>query len=325
MNFLYKNRLSVSILFYCLLFIITWPLYKYVSDQDGIGYAAVSHHYLNGDWKKAINGFWNPLHSWLIIPFIKAGLTDGVAFKISNALFSIGSLVVLNSLVNQFSLSNWLKFCILVSSSITLLAYTHFELAADVLLVLLLLIFYCITKEDKFYTSITLNIAAGAIGALLYLAKSYGFPFFLFHFLMIHIFLNPNRKKALMLMITGIAVFLIITFPWLWALHWKYGQWMIAHGKYNAHWNFTGGVISGPIIQPPPYESSSSVWEDPWHVRRDNLNNTPILTIALHQLRTALFNFQKWLVCIHELSFLATGILFMSSIMYLQTKSRHWL
>ena len=113
-----------------------------------------------------------------------------------NLIFSIGSLIVLHSLLNKFSLELWLKAAIQYASVIILLSYCHFELAADVLLVFLLLTYFNLIKEEDFFSSIPKNLLAGTIGATLYLAKSYGFPFFIFHFLVIHLFLNPNKRNA---------------------------------------------------------------------------------------------------------------------------------
>lgn len=325
MNLLYNQRLPFSVLLFSLLFIVTWPLYKYVADVDGIGYAAVAHHYINGNLRLAINGFWNPLHSWLVVPFIKSGLSDWAAFKVTNALFSIGSLIVLHSLMNKFSLQTWLKTCIQLVAVILLLHYTYFELAADALLVFLLLVYFNLVQSETFYSSISKNLLAGVAGAFLYLAKSYGFPFFVFHFIVIHLFLNPDKKPAFKLMAAGFFTFFLFTFPWIWALHWKYNEWMIAFGKFNAHWNFNNGPIPGPVIQPPPYEGSAAVWEDPWHVRKDNLATVPFIQVALHQVRVILFNFQQWLISIHDLSFLSSAILLISAVYYFFQKSRNWL
>ncbi|HTH32092.1 MAG TPA: hypothetical protein VL946_12155, partial [Lacibacter sp.] len=76
MNLLHKQRLPFSLALFCILFAVTWPLYQYVSDLDAIGYMEVAHHYIKGEWKLAVNGFWNPLHSWLVVPLIKLGLND---------------------------------------------------------------------------------------------------------------------------------------------------------------------------------------------------------------------------------------------------------
>lgn len=325
MNTLFKQRLPASIFLFSLFFVLAWPLYQYIFDVDGIGYAAVAQHYLHGNYRLAVNGFWNPLNSWIVVPFINAGLTDHAAFKLANALFAIGSLVVLHSLLNKFSLEDWLKTSMQFVSVILLLHYTYNELASDALLVFLLLLYFNLVKSDHFFKSVSKNMFAGFIGGCLYLDKSYGFPFFIFHFSIIHLVLNPDRKQALKQLFAGFSAFALVTFPWIWALHWKYGEWMIAFGKFNAHWNFSKGPIPGPVIQAPPYEGSAAVWEDPWHTRKDNLSNVPLLTIALHQIRVILFNFQQWLICIHDLSFLSSAILLFSAVFYFVQKNKTWL
>jgi hypothetical protein len=309
MKFINRHNLAISIFLFVLLFICLWPLYQYIFDVDGIGYAAVAHHYINGDWVKAVNGFWNPLHSWLVIPFMKTGLSDGAAFKISNAFIAVASLYFLYRLLHKFELNNTIKTCIQFCGSILLLHYAYYELAADVLFVLLMLMFMNLYADSGFYNSISKNVLAGILGALLYFSKSYGFPFFIFHFAVIHIFLNGITRKSLMPFLCGFLVFFLLCFLWMMALYWKYGEWMIAFGKYNAHWSFSTEPQQGPLLQPPPYETSAAVWEDPWFVKKDNLQKVPFTTIALQQIRTALYNTQHMLLHLHELSFFAPVLL----------------
>jgi hypothetical protein len=325
MNFVKQNRLVISLFLFLALFLLSWPFYIYIFDVDGIGYAAVAHHYIKGDWEKAVNGFWNPLHSWLVIPFIKAGLADGAAFKTSNAIIALASLVSLHYLLQKFTLTEGLKTCIQLCSVILLLHYAYYELAADVLFVLLMLLYFNLYFSEKFYTSNTKNFLAGLLGAALYLCKSYGFPFFIFHFTVIHLFLNSDKRRALIPYITGLTIFLACSFLWMMALYWKYGEWMIAFGKYNAHWDFTGDIQPGPLLQPPPYEGSAAAWEDPWHVRNDNFQQVPVYKIVLQQVRAAVYNAQQLLLKVHELSFFAPALLLLFFIKAVFNRSQKYL
>ncbi len=321
MNVIDCRRLPISVASFTILFVLCWPLYKYIFDVDSIGYAAVAQHYVNGNFRLAVNGFWNPLHSWLVVPFLKMGITVEYAFKITCGLISIGSLAVLESLLHKFELTERTKTLIQLTAVPLFLHYAYYELAADVLFVLIMLLYFNLYKSALFFTSITRNVFAGLLGALLYFSKSYGFPFFLFHFTVIHLLLNKEKKKTIVPYLAGIISFFVITFPWLIALHWKYGEWMIAFGKYNAHWNFSDKPLPGPVIHPPPYEGSAAVWEDPWHVRSNNLENVPLLKILFHQLRTIVFNTQQLLKCFHELSFLAPAILVLTAVFIFAKKN----
>jgi hypothetical protein len=324
MNLINRNRLFLSVILFIVAYILLWPLYQYVFDVDSIGYAAVARHYLNGDLEKAVNGFWNPLHSWLVVPFIKMGLKDWVAFKVTNAIFATGTLYSLHLLLNKFSLETFIKSCIQYVSVIILLHYCFFELTADVLFVLLMLLYYNLVKSAGFFSSTKKNLMAGVVGGLLYLDKSYGFPFFLFNHIVIHLFLNPDKKQIIKQILTGFASFFLLAFPWIYALHWKYGEWMIAFGKYNAHWDFNNVPNNQPLFEPPPYEGSAGVWEDPWHVQKDNLQSASFKAVLMQQVKTMLFNFQQWLLCLNEISFLAPAVLFISAVYGFFQKNKVW-
>ncbi len=326
MNRIIDNRLFISIGFYILLFIFCLPFYRYLFDVDAIGYIGAAKQYIAGNYQLAVNGYWPPLHSWIILPFIKMGMLPEDAFKYSNALIAIGSLYALHLLLNKIEVTEPLKAAILFTSVIIFLHYTFYQLAADLLLVFLLLLLFNLVHHKRFYSSIYLNMIAGSIGALAFFAKSYAFPFFILYFILLHLFFNPNGAKKFYFIIAGLTVFFIISFPWISLLHWKYGEWMIAHGKNNyGYWDVKFRDLSGPLLVAPPYKGSPAIWEDPWKIERLNFRNAEASTIVLHQIRIILFNIQQWLKSIHDLSVLSAGILFTSFIYYIKEKNRFFL
>jgi hypothetical protein len=325
MNLIEQRRLPASVILFLVLFAACWPLYQYIFDVDGIGYAAVAQHYADGNFIRAVNGFWSPMHSWLVIPFLKLGIQVAAAFKITSGIISACSLISLHSLLQKFELTERSKTLIQFTAVIILLHYTYYELAADVLFVFILLVYFNLCLSKSFYSSINKNILAGLLGSLLYFSKTYGFPFFLFHFTLIHLSRSREKNKSLAPYLTGIASFLLLAFPWLTALHWKYGEWVTPFDKYNDHWHFSGNSLQAPIMQGPPHEGSAAVWEDPWHVRSNNLKNISFLQLVIHQIRTMVFNTQQLLKCFHELSFLAPAILIVTTVNVLMKKKQHHL
>lgn len=325
MDFIKQNRLLVSLLLFIILFIVLWPFYKYIFDVDGIGYASVAHHYLNGDWDKAVNGFWYPLHSWLVIPLLKMGLSDGAAFKISNLLISIGSLITLHILLYKTDLSELLKTCIQLISIVLLLHYSYNELAGDILFMFIMLLLINLQQTADFYTNTHKNLLAGLLGACLYLSKSYGFPLFVIFYLTSHILFSPNKKFS-KYMVTGLLPFFILSFLWMTALHWKYNTWFIDFAKYQAHLADRSSY-SGTIIQPPPYNTSAAVWEDPWLVNSYQLPQKSLWLWIIQEVRVVIFNIQKLFFKLCDLSFLAPAILFaLGTSLFLknQQQRKYW-
>src|SRR5687768_4726005 len=98
---IYRYRLPLAILLLTGCFFLLYPWYRYVLDDDGIGYAMVTKRLAAGDFFNALNGYWSPLHSWLALPFFKAGAGIIDSFKFSNLLISACMLVVLDRLMGQ--------------------------------------------------------------------------------------------------------------------------------------------------------------------------------------------------------------------------------
>ena len=51
--------------------------YVYLLNADGTSYISIANQYWRGNWGQAVNGFWGPLLSWLLIPFL-AGVAVGL-------------------------------------------------------------------------------------------------------------------------------------------------------------------------------------------------------------------------------------------------------
>ncbi len=70
-SFLNKNWDIISVLIlYSLLAIFSLQFYQYKIAGDEISYINIAHAYAAGHLENAINGYWSPLFSWLMTPFI---------------------------------------------------------------------------------------------------------------------------------------------------------------------------------------------------------------------------------------------------------------
>jgi hypothetical protein len=315
-------KLIGALVLFSVLFFASWPLYKYIFDVDGVGYASVTNQYALGNFTNAVNGYWSPLHSWMVVPFHKLGIETIAAFKITNAIISVFILIVLNSLLKRFELSASVQTVVLYTGIILLLHFAWFELAADLLLVLWLLIYFQLTSSAIFFNSRYKNILVAVVAALAYLTKAYAFPFFIIHFLFLHLIVN-RKQIRFDLLFTGIAVFLLCCFPWIYALYDKYGRWMIGtSGKLNASWYLVADRNPDLLFFPPPFNGSSSFWEDPWYVQKTFFTAFSSSALFLHQLRVTAYNIQQWLKCLSEISIFAPAVLPVMLVRYFQFKQK---
>lgn len=328
-----QYRLPAALLLFLLCFGMLYPAYRFIFDTDGIGYMMVAKRLAAGDTWNAINGYWSPLHSWLMAPFIALGVDGFMAFKISNACFSLGVLVWLNKLLQKTTIDAWLKSILLFTAVPLLLAYAFNELAADLLFVWLLLIYLDIASDEDLFNSTRKNILCGLTGCLCYFAKTYGFPLFLLHFTLTQWILYRNAlqpdKRTLLIRnwLLGTGTFFLLAAPWLYVLYQKYHLLTFGYsGKLALQWEiFPRKTIEKLYALKPPYPGSPSGWEDPFYYDSPVETNHSLfsLRLAWPWLRKTLDNFMKWMVMLGEFSVFSAGIM-VSLAVYLLKKRNYF-
>src|SRR6266496_4293123 len=58
-------------------------------NPDGIAYMRIASYYASGRMDLAISGYWGPLLSWLLVPWLKAGVTAVAAARSVMALSAV--------------------------------------------------------------------------------------------------------------------------------------------------------------------------------------------------------------------------------------------
>ena len=83
------------------------PGYRYQLNPDGVSYIAIAHHYADGYWSEAVNGYWGPLYSWLLTPLVAAGLDGLLAAKAVNLALGALALAAVWALAGRFTDRVW--------------------------------------------------------------------------------------------------------------------------------------------------------------------------------------------------------------------------
>lgn len=321
------SRLLVVSVLYLLTFICCYPLYQYIFDVDGIGYMMVSKRLAQGDYTRAINGCWSPLHSWLIAPFFKWGVDGITAFKVSNGIIGLGILVWTNRLLNKTQIGETLKTVALITCIPILINYVYHDLAADVLFCFLVLVYIDIVTGKDFFQNRNKNIACGIIGCLCYFAKTYGFIFFPVSFLLVQVVLYkasslPNRKALLTRnLLWAIPVFLLLASPWIYLLSNKYGFMTFGYaGQLNLKWELLNRLeYEGSLLKAPPYPDSPANWEDPLHYPY-RYEKASFFTLLIREIRLILTNVMTAIEQLTTLSFFSIAIITGLSIYLLKKR-----
>lgn len=331
---LQSYRLLAVSLVYLLCFGIGYPLYQFIFDDDGIGYMMVTKRLANGDFANGINGYWSPLHSWLMVPFYQWGINEFTAFKVSNGIFGLGVLIWVGRLLKKTDLGPRVKTILLFTCIPIILSYVFVEIGADLLFCWLLLVYIDLVTENCLFEKPGRNLLCGIVACLCYFAKAYAFPFFLVHFAVVQWLLYKknkdviNRKKWLTRnLLLGIGSFLLLAAPWIYALYDKYHFFTIGYsGQLNiqAHL-FAHQEIREPLVQPPPYPDSPCCWEDPWFYPSGVVPGQSFFSfdILLRMVRLFLTNSMRAISAFTEISFLSTAIV--CCLVVYVVKKRTWL
>jgi hypothetical protein len=312
MKLLHRYNLVIACITYCTLFLILIPLYRWVFDVDGVGYSLVATHLAAGNFERAINGFWSPLHSWLVAPFINTGIPVQKIFFYSNALISLVILFLVKKYSLAVSLSNNIVTVILFSAVIFLLQFTFFELAADILVLPFILGWLLLVLRHDFFSNYKVQMLAGVLVAFAFFAKTYALPFLSF----IHIVLFARHyiihKQPVIKQLSVFLVILIaVCIPWIAAISNKYGYFTIGNSsRLNLSWFLNGNSNEASVFHIPEYADSPTWWEDPSYFKGELVNMFSSVSFFGKQVRIFFYNIPIFLKTLMDVSAFAPAIIF---------------
>jgi hypothetical protein len=288
MEFKLKNILNskvdiiliFSLLLYSIMGIYLISHYQYATGADGMSYINIAKLYLIGDLKDAINGYWGPLFSWLLVPFLKIfGSNPFVALYASRALtLIIGffTIIGVRLLSYRFEMNDKIRNVIIVTL-IPFILYVALGPIQPDLLFACFFVYYLNIIYNNDYPNKYAGILCGFLGALAFLTKEYALPFFLATFILFNILhylkdISKAKKRLILKNLSlGLLVFVLIGGIWAGTISDKYGKLTFGNsGEYN--WGVDSPTSLGhptqlPGFIKPPYPKAISAWEDPSYLK----------------------------------------------------------
>ena len=212
--------------------------------------------------------------------------------------------------------------------------YIAFDVVTpDFMFVCLALGYLNIILTPAYSRSRIAGISCGIMGALLYLAKAYGLPFFIVHFFVINLILYiGNKDKSFRAgirinYVLGMVVFLLICIPWILLISNKYGYLTIGtSGKFN-HALVGPNSLEFPMhyagLLAPPNASAICIWEDISNVSMPDWSLFNSFSNVLFQIVIILKNIAWTIIILSQYSFLSLFVL-AGSIIYLLKQRRQF-
>lgn len=258
--------------------------YRYQINTDGVAYLSIAGKYAAGSWGEALNGFWAPLFSWLLAPLLALGIEGLLASKVLTFLLGFAMLAGVRFLLAQFSMEEHLRRGILLASAVPAAYFALAFVSPDLLFTVILLFYLGIVFSPSFGVSPKAGAWCGALGAVAYFSRTFAFPFFLAHFVLIHAVLfwvrasREERRRVCASFLAGMGAFVLLSAPWVALLSAKYGSFTFGNsGNYNFavyanpdYASFEGNPFEFIGLLPPPDPLARSIWDDP------SLSNLPL-------------------------------------------------
>ncbi|MGQ9823240.1 MAG: ArnT family glycosyltransferase [Thermogutta sp.] len=304
-------------------------------NPDGIAYIRNAVYLTEGRWFDSVSGYWSPLLSWSLAPFMYFGY-DGL--HASRAVLGVWGAVLVIGVWVFIGRCTALTFpwnvVVLMLVGLAAAQWTISVITPDVLLGALLLWYFVFTARPDVLSSRRTQILAGAFGGLAYLAKSYAFPFFVAHYsLTVLLYFALRRQNtrawdALKAWAIGFIAFALIAGPWVGVLSSKYGRFTFSTVAASAH-NLVGppevanrnDVLHRAQTVPP---GRITIWETPENVSFKDWSPFASLAFLKHQVEVVKRNCRGIVRAIADFDLLALvpGFLFLMPAIRLAASRR---
>ncbi|GEM_PF-2381910 len=212
----------VIVLLFIIFGLVLLNLFRYQINPDATSYIQIAKHYAAGDIRQAINGYWSPLLSWLLVPFVWLHIDLQLAAKIISLTASLGTLLIVWYLLTKQKIIWWISATILIIASALLLNWT---LAGPITGDLLFLLFVFITpiltvrllKNPSIFNAFLLGMA----GSLIYFSKAIGFYVFIVYLAIVFIYEKQYNLRSAKKYLITLLFFLVLIAPFVAAISYK--------------------------------------------------------------------------------------------------------
>lgn len=277
--------------------IISAHYFQYQINPDGTSYMQIAKRYAEGDFRGAINGYWSPLLSLLLIPFIWLSINPLLAVKIISLVSSLITVILFYRIIKYTKTPWWLTSSLIFTASSLLLGWSLVgPITSDILFVMSTVVSAYIGIHFLQKPTLLLATLFGLSGTLLYFSKAIGFYVFIFLLLAILLakknFNNLTIKKILVVL----TVFLLLSLPYIIGISYKNRGFTISTAQtYNTELikrfsaldqSYDHPINWSTIFIPIP-ENKFSLWEDPSLLVEQIDNRQPI------ERKDAIMNYEK--------------------------------
>jgi 4-amino-4-deoxy-L-arabinose transferase-like glycosyltransferase len=264
---------------------------RHVMGPDGVSYLDVADKYLQRDWTWAVNAYWSPLYSWLIgaafavlrpSPYWQYTVVHLVNFVVYLLAFASFDFLLVQLIKSQRQVKGdltdeestlpawaWQAIGYLLFLWCTIVLITLAIVTPDMIVAACVFLLMGLLCRIRLHGLRWLNFALfGLVLGIAYLAKAVMFPL-AFAFLIVCFFSVGNVRRAIPRVLLSFGLFLVVSSPFLLALHHAKGRWTFGDsGRLAYAWLIDGtdAYIHWQGDRPNtgvPAHPTRKIWNDP--------------------------------------------------------------
>lgn len=265
----------------------------------------IAGYYADGNFELAVNGYWGPLLSWLMVPLIKAGVGMLVAARVVMVVSAGLFILAAERFLSEFEISGQPRRFGMVLFACAAAVWGAQNITPDLLLAGVAL--SAIAETDRAFQSkrVSRGFLAGVIWGAAFYAKAVVLPWAVLvigNFVLIRWFQRNSSIRMAALTTVGL---LLVAAPWIFMLSAKEGGFTFSTSSQAAH------ALAGPTnvdrYHPAlnrlhePRDGRVTSWENPVELRYATWSPLDSRDNLLHQVNVAGSNLLKILFIITSL------------------------
>ncbi|HCU34422.1 MAG TPA: hypothetical protein DGT21_02940 [Armatimonadetes bacterium] len=231
--------LALICVVYTCAFIAILPHCRYQINLDGLYYIQLAQYWAVGDFAHAVNGYWSPLLSWCLVPFVWLQVDLLWACKVVTGTAGLALALATYWLARRLGLLTTTALVASAAAAAMALQYATTHISPDLLLAVFVTLYMATAFDVRVLSRARSAFACGLVAGVAFLAKSYALPFVLAHYAVsavLHRLTGKLERGPRALVIAcWLAGLLVFAAPWISALSWKYGRFTVSTTAYIAH------------------------------------------------------------------------------------------
>ena len=188
-----------------------------VVDPDAVAYAQIARHYLNGHLDLALNTWWGPALSWLLVPGLVFGLEPQFAARVVNVLAGLTMALGVSVLTWRLAGPNAARWGFVLALAATLHMLND-SVTPDLVLASVVTWYIVVCHAYLVAPNSRSAIAAGLVGGIGALIKAYALPFAIVNTLLVALAAlgrGASLARTARHAVLSAAAVVLVAAPWL--------------------------------------------------------------------------------------------------------------